>query len=317
MGRLEKFEAPYSDKGYFAPTSQARSGILMIKYIGYKFTHDMFRRFFLAPHQRRETITTMTTSGMLSVVFFVLVTLPVSLYAQTPHTSGEPAADDAWLKINWSFGFDLVSYGAELGEKIRTTPVHPSDSLFLSGSTTTANPDDGLNFDFAPKLGISGSVGSGVLRLIGGASVRFNWLSTQDGYREGMHSVRQQVSDTRPSGSGSFVFTQVIPEFYTITPSVGVEWDIANNVTLEASVGFPYMEWEVQSGHDRVGLWETVQTDSWSGFGMRYSAGTHFTFFDNIRAVLQGFYEEFEPDFAGEEATISGAGGYLGFSVRF
>ena len=209
---------------------------------------------------------------------------------------------------------DLVYYKADLGKKITTTPVHSSDSGFLSGETTT-KPGGGTTF--APGLGLFGSIGTENLRVIGGISSRWNTLHHEDGYREGFHSTKQQVSDIRPPSRGSFVFTQLVPGTFTFIPSVGLEGKIRENLTIGATVGFPYMEWTARSGHDRWGSWETVQDDSWKGFGTRYTGTLGWDLNDSDKIFLGVFWEEYRPEFAGEGAEISGIGGLFGFIRRW
>ncbi len=206
-------------------------------------------------------------------------------------------------------GVDIVNYNPDLGEKISTTPVHPADSTFLSGKTTTSPSGyDSDHTDFAPKLGLFATLGDENLKVVGGIDWRWNPLHHSDGYREGIYSARQQVSDFRPPSSGSFVFTQVIPGAFTLIPSVGIEGKLGEKLILGGSIGFPYMEWEARSGHDRWGSWETVQHDSWKGFGMRYAATIGLKLNDRNRFLLSFFQEKYRPDFAGEGATISGRG---------
>lgn len=218
---------------------------------------------------------------------------------------------------NLGLGVEPITYKAKLGRKIKTTPVHPADSGFLSGGTAT-EPDsrnwDSLNW--APNAGLFGSIGTRDLRLIGGLSARWNLLHYEDDYHEGFYSTRQQVSDIRPKSQGSFVFTQIVPDAFTIIPSVGVEGRIGK-LLMEASIGFPYMEWTARSGHDRWGFWETVQHDSWRGFGTRYSGTLGYDFNDNDMLSVTVFCEEYQPEFAGESAEISGIGGFINLIHRW
>lgn len=220
--------------------------------------------------------------------------------------------------VETRFGLDVVNYKPELGKNISTTPVHPDDSAFLSGETTTA--PSGYDSDHrgsALKLGFFSGIGSESLRIVGGIDGRWNLMHYRDGFREGIFSVKQQVSDFRPPSSGSFVFTQVVPGAYTLIPSVGIEGKLGERLILGGSIGFPYMEWEVRSGHDRFARWETVQRDSWKGFGTMYTATLGMELDDRNKLLVSFFHEKYRPDFAGESATISGRGLFLVFVHSF
>jgi len=214
-------------------------------------------------------------------------------------------------------GFELTQWEVkELGGKIQTTPVHSDDSGFLTGRTIT-NLDGDKTWDVAPKAGLLASIGDDNLRFNIGADIRYNPLSHKDDYHEGLYDWRQQVSDTRPPSQGSFVFTQLTPDYFTYIPFVGVERKLSERLCLGFEVGFPYMQWEVRSGHDRWGRWETVQRDSWSGFGMRYTGNVLFKINENGEFFISPFYEQYNPEFAGQGAKIRGLGLFLGVGWRF
>lgn len=215
------------------------------------------------------------------------------------------------------FGLDAVQWEVKkLGRKIQTTSVHPADSGFLTGETTT-DLDGEKGWDPAPKLGLIGLIGGEDLRLKLGGDVRYNPAASANGYQEGFYDVRQQISDTRLATSGSFVFTQLTPDHLTYIPFVGAETRIAENIFLSFEVGFPYMEWKVRSGHDRWAHWETVQRDTWKGFGMRYAGSISFTTNGRGEFFISPFYEKYDPEFAGEEAEIEGWGVFFGLAYRF
>lgn len=261
------------------------------------------------------------------ILFFLFVAVGVPLVCgcavNAPITEEKPEKG-IYFAVDKVIGIEPVTYKAELGKKIKTTPVHPDDSGFLSGETATEPDSYELNpfrldcINLAPNVGLLGSVGSENLRFVGGLLARWNLLHYWDGYQQGLYSVKQQVSDVRSSGSGSFVFTQVRPDLFTFIPSVGIIGK-SEKLTMELDMGFPYMGWEVRSGHDRWAKWETVQYDSWRDFGIRYTGTLGFNpnGNDNTKFFISIFYEEYRPEFAGEEAKISGIGGFLGFIAKW
>ena len=213
------------------------------------------------------------------------------------------------------FSVEIIRYKASLGEKITTTPVHPDDSSFLSGETSV---EPNKKNTWAPSLGLFGSIGTKELRLVCGISSRSNPLHYNDGTREGFYDNRQQVSDLRPPSEGSFVFTQLKPDAFTFIPSVGLECSI-DHLTIRGSFGLPYMKWTARSGHDRYSSWETIQRDSWRGFGKRYALTLDFNSNEdnNQKYFISYFNEKYEPKFAGEDATLSGNGLMIGILHRW
>lgn len=210
-------------------------------------------------------------------------------------------------------GFDIIRYDVDLGKKIQTTPVHPGDSGFLSGATTT---DVGGGWDCAPKVRLESSFGNKNFRLRIGTDVRYN-VSSLTGYREGIYDTRQQTSDTRPPGSGSFVYTQLKPDSFTYVPSIGLEATILENIILNAEYGFPYTGFEVSSGHDRYGKWQAVQEDSWKGFGRSIGGGIDFILDDEASLSLLVRQERYKPEFIGEKARIDALIGTVVFRHEF
>ncbi len=255
----------------------------------------------------------MNTKPKTLLFVFVAAGMFFSGCAMNSSAEKEPK-EGVFLAAETRFVIEPVRYKADLGKKIATTPVHLSDSMFLSGETTT---EPGRETTCAPSLGLFGSIGSKNLRIVGGVSGRWNTLHHEDGYREGFHSTRQQVSDIRPPSNGSFVFTQLVPGAFTFIPSVGLEGKIREDITMRATVGFPYMEWTARSGHDRWGSWETVQRDSWKGFGTRYTGTLGWELNDSDKIFIGVFWEKYRPEFAGERAKISGMGGLFGFVHRW
>lgn len=214
-------------------------------------------------------------------------------------------------------GLDYVYYRTKLPHQIETTPVHPDDAGFLTGETR-ADVDSG--YDIAPKLGLGASLGGENLRLIVGGDVRYNpGATTSDDdsdaynftweYGDGIYQRKQQASDTRSMDSGSFVFTSFDPEGVTYVPSVGIEATFFKKIRLGIEAGLPYSRFKVRSGHDRFRRWQTVQKDSWTGYGESFGASIG-CIDDNPSDAkrssisLSVRQERYEPRFAGERAEI-------------
>jgi len=209
-------------------------------------------------------------------------------------------------------GLDAIAYRADVDDELATTAVHPDDVGMFTGATK-ANPD---NFDLdqlniAPAAGLFASVGTRALRLFGGVTGRLNLLYfSRDGYRKGIHDTRQQASDPRPGAVGSFVFTQVNPGIVGLIPSAGLEANLGK-LRLTAEVGFPYQRWEFRSGHDRWGRWQTVQSGSWTGLGIRYGGALGYRFNHSLDLFAAAFYESYDTSFG----AVEGVGGVVGFVV--
>jgi len=245
-----------------------------------------------------------------------------------------------YMDIHGRIGLEPVVYRAKLGSRIKTTPVHPADAGFLSGATST-QPDncfldwteseddydshhhhghghdhdhdyDPGKINLAPTAGVFVGVGTDALRAYVGASVRVNPMYWADSYRDGMYSIRKQVSDVRDDDFASFVYSQVRPGAMSIIPAAGVRVAIDKWVFI-GEVGFPYQRWYAESGHDRFGKWQEMQSDHWTGFGIRYSATVGRKFNENMGFFGTVLYEDYERvKFLGQRADISGAGAMFG-----
>ncbi|MFC1721554.1 hypothetical protein ACFL0Z_01425 [Patescibacteria group bacterium] len=197
--------------------------------------------------------------------------------------------------------FDVVQYDIELGDKIQTTDVHPADSGFLSGETTAelSSPIDG-----GVRFGLHYLQEYKQMGWKLGLDLRANPWGAGTGYRAGMYEVEQQSSDTRPPGSGSFVYTQLRPRYITPIPFAGLQWR-GSHFQMEIDVGSPYGDFTVESGHDRWGKWEPVQSESWSGWGQWYQGRIGYVT-NSDRAYLLGVYfEKYGAEFLGEPGDIS------------
>ena len=216
---------------------------------------------------------------------------------------------------------EYLKYDVNLGKKIQTTPVHPDDSSFLSGETTT---DVGGTGSVGLKYSLEGSIGNEWLRGFVKGALRYNALSSQDEYKRGIYDTKQQESDTRHPSSGSFVFTHLDVGLLTFIPSAGLEAKLSEKFLLSAEYGFPYMGFEARSGHDRFGAWQTVQKDSWDGFGRMW--GLNLTYIPESERDWTGdkwsfnvYYmqEKYTPNFAGEDAKIQTGVFGLGLVHKF
>ncbi|MFH1746215.1 MAG: hypothetical protein ABIG44_04145 [Planctomycetota bacterium] len=247
---------------------------------------------------------------------------------------GEKGGDAIYMAGKVRLGIEAMSYKTRLGSRIQTTAVHPADAGFLTGATATEpdrfhvgnedrrdgdeddNREEEDQLNWAPTVGVFGSVGTEALRAVVGLSGRVNLLAGRTGYREGLYSVRKQHSDMRSDSNASYVFTQVWPGPAAFIPSAGLESRIGP-VFLAGEVGFPYQEWNVRSGHDRGGRWQTVQRDSWTGWGIRY-AGTVGVKDDDTTYFVTGAYEDFgRVKFAGQRGDISGITVMFGMMVEW
>lgn len=209
----------------------------------------------------------------------------------------------------------------KVGKKIQTTSAHKDDRWLFSGATTT---DVGGEIDSA-SVGIGGSLGLGYkvgwldMRVNAGLNVRHNSVE-DEGYHVGLYDWKQQENDYRHPWQGAFVFTQINPGSYTLTPKVGAEITLFEKLMVGCDVGFPYMEWEAKSGHDRYSCWETVQHETWRDFGSRLSGKVGWKFTDEeVETLLfvRVFKESYAPEFAGEKAEIEATGWGAGIQFSF
>jgi hypothetical protein len=200
-------------------------------------------------------------------------------------------------------GPEVNIYKIHLGDKIQTTPVHPSDSGFLRGATTTAISN---GTDFGLKGGVWKKFANkkGGFNFTLGLDARINLASLAD-YHGGIFEVRQQRSDIRPGENGSFVYTQLKPGLLTFIPYAGIGYEIKNfNFVLE--FGLPQTQFTASSGHDRFGRWEEVQSSNWSGWGQRYGLKVIFSprLDSGSNLCLSVSKEKYKPIFLDEQADI-------------
>jgi len=242
-------------------------------------------------------------------IFVCLLALPgCSIYQkQIPlgeHTTGKLAVEGV---------IDGISYDVELGEAIQTTDVHPDDSGFLNGETTT---DVSSALDLGFRFGLHYTQYYRKLGLKAGLDARFNLYTSGGGYRTGIYDTEQQSSDTRPPGSGSFVYTKLQCGYFTPIPFLGLQYR-GSRWLLELDAGLPYGHFKAESGHDRFGDWEKVQRETWTGWGQWYQARIGLITQKDRAYVLGVYMEEYEAEFLEEPADISAVGFTFCFQGKF
>jgi hypothetical protein len=217
-----------------------------------------------------------------------------------------------YLESELRGGCEYMRYRANLGNKIQTTPVHPDDSGFLTGSTKA---EAKRGWDVPVRGGAGVSVGTPELRVGVGLDARINPLA-QTEYREGIYKTAQQSSDTRPPELGSFVYTIIKPKWFTAIPVVTAEANLGD-LKIRAEAGMPYGGFEVESGHDRWGEWEAAQRESWKGFGRRYTLGADIPVSEGIRVGIFGGVEKYNVEFDGEKGKINAILGAVQLGLDF
>ncbi len=206
---------------------------------------------------------------------------------------------------------EALSYDLSLGDKIQTTGVHPDDASFLTGETTTNlrhGNDGGLIFGLRYRYQHSQSH---PINWILGINGRFRLVSDHDRWHQGIFDDRQQESDERPSKSGAFVYTRFVPADWATIPFVGLDYRL-NKLLLGAQIGFPFNEFTIESGHDRYGIWDPVQSETRSVVGYRLQGEISWAIYDQVNAGLTIFHERYRTRFGDEEANIS----VMGFCLR-
>ncbi len=210
---------------------------------------------------------------------------------------------------------DVIYYDIDLGRKLQTTPVHPDDVPFLSGETE-ADPDSGG--DMGIRGGLEGKLGNKKVKLKAGVDIRFNLNSlSENDYRQGMYETEQQESDPRPEDTGSHVFTQLTPDYFSCIPFVGIEGNINKDFVLGLELGFPYSGFKFRSGHDRYSDWDAVKKDKWRGFGTRIAGNLDYKIGVNSSMNLSVGWERYKPEFLGNKTKINGYMLGIGFRRKF
>jgi hypothetical protein len=194
---------------------------------------------------------------------------------------------------------DATYFDADLDGSIEAVPPW--------GVAVTDNPEHDWNV--APVAAAYASAGLARVSVFGELGARVNTLHWDDGYRDGMYGVARDVAD--PS---TYIFSQVTPGWYSLIPSVGGQVRFPE-LTVRAGVGFPYMEWEARSGYDFPDeeAWQTVNKDSWTGFGARYFVDFSYGEDTNSGLFLSLFFEDFDTSFG----DVYGPGVLAGWELRF
>lgn len=209
---------------------------------------------------------------------------------------------------------EYAGYDVRLGEKIQTTGVHPDDSGFLFGDTTT---DVRTGIDFPIRLGLRWLTGTPETKLVLGSDIRFNTFTNMGAYETGIYDFAQQSSDRRPTESGSFVFSHLRMPAITPIFSVGVRQQLGR-CGLEVAYGLPYSSMRAESGHDRFGRWQVMQSETWSGWGQWLFGRMVWRIDkeDEIDFGISVFAEEYQGvEFLGEPAKIKSVGGTIFFRL--
>lgn len=212
--------------------------------------------------------------------------------------------------------FDSIKYNIKLGKSIQTTSTHPDDTR-LKPTETTA-PLDSYSAN-GLKVGLESSFGrDDEIRFKIGADLRYGFC--RDGNSITILEERKQNTDVH--GSESYAFTKMTQDMLTFTPIIGAEKDVYGVFRIGVEGGFPYTGFDVESGYDRLGQWQPVKKDSWSGFGKRFGINLSVSDSKSIRRLFRGlsFFagtETFNPKFSGENGTIETNVFSFGYRYRF
>lgn len=216
--------------------------------------------------------------------------------------------------LSADIGSDIAIYKVKKFEnkRLETTPAHPDDSF--SGETL-ADLEGKSSFVLSPTVGADLGLEYRRFKLEIGSDVRFNGFSRA--YRSGICETKQQIFDSRPKSNGSFVYSQIYPDWFSFVPHVRISKKLNNRLELGFEVGFPYTGWTFESGHDRWSKFERVQKEeSKANFGTRYTGSLKWKGKKNSSAFISIFRENYEPDFKGK-SEIEGWGAFVGFEKRF
>lgn len=206
--------------------------------------------------------------------------------------------------MEYEINGDMVQYNVDLGDRVQTTGVHPDDSSFLHGETTT---QVGSGSEFAPRIGLHYLFGKPHFKFVVGFDARFNPMTSRDDYRTGIFSSHKQVSDGRDSAHAAYVYTQLRPALLTPLPFVGVQYRW-KNVLLGGEYAHPYGAFMVSSGHDRFGKWEESLREKWSGWGQRFLLRLGWIYDEEVDYSLGIFHESYSAEFLEEPADIKAWG---------
>jgi len=244
------------------------------------------------------------------VVFaLILAFLSAGCMAEKEFASGE-LSESLIYSYGIRGGMDIEILDFKIDEPYKTTPVHTDDSRFLSGDTTVDIEEDRWeNPNLVLYVGPNFRVGTEDIQLVSGFALRFN-MGGEDEYQEGYYGVEQQSSDTR-GGWGSFNYTRAEIGLLTLEPDIGIRCQ-NEDLWAEFRIGFPYSQFECESGWDRWGKWQKYQSESWEGFGQRLSVTIGGISNNEIDAdiALRAYVIKYDTSFG----EVTGGGGNLVFS---
>jgi len=205
--------------------------------------------------------------------------------------------------VDFRGSFDSVKYNVKLGKKAQTTRTHPDDTRLPP--TDTEAPLDSyaanrLRFGLEVSFGIDNE-----LRFKAGADIGYGF--SKEGEEVIILEERRQATDI--PGSESYAFTRLTQDRFTFTPVIGAERDFYGVFRIGVEGGFPYTGFDVESGYDRFGQWQTVKNNSWSGYGKRFGINLDVLDSEYVMLPFRGMYifagnESFSPEVGGEKGTI-------------
>ncbi len=238
--------------------------------------------------------------------------IAAGIIAATPAFAAGKKKTDLHAGVGFTAQLDYASYTVE-GDEAQTTPIHSQDGGSSRGEATA--DIDGVGSP-ALTLGLEGSVGLEMLKLVAGVKARYNPVSASDpeGYRSGIYEVRLQPL---PSPYESYSYTKLIPDPFTYTPFVGIEGEVFDFITLRGEVGFPHSGYTIVTGWDRYGHFEAGRETHASGTGISFGSSLGLRFTDNTSAYFNLAKEMNKLDFDGNDATINTWVGSLGIRYVF
>ncbi len=189
------------------------------------------------------------------------------------------------FKVNIGFAVEAYYLMMDIPNEVLTVPANPADSS--TGSTSTELPS---SINYAVKLNLRAYFfGTEDIQLYGG--VDFGISPVVTGYRQGIYAT--ELSNY---GGESYAYSQLIPSNYSIAPVLGLQYYL-----LVFEVSFPNTSFTLETGNDRWGSWEKVNSFEWQGFGQRYMLG--FNVLDDFQLGL--YYEHYQPDFDGQQSDFN------------
>ncbi len=194
-----------------------------------------------------------------------------------------------------------------LGIKASYTKTKLPENTRTTCETTTKSPD---GFDLRPTAGAVLSTGSWLRFFVGGEaewSLFSKLKSRHRAYEEKDHVITSEKQSP-------IVFTE-LTQLYTIKPLVGIEARI-DPFKFRVEGKIPYTLVEVESGYLRREGLDSLQSDSWKGWGQGASASAFYGKESGFRGGLFVEVEKFEPDF-GKGSEIENILGFLQFEWRF